>query len=162
MIDINLSILLAQIITFIVALFIIWKISWKPLTGMMRQRSEKIRSDIETANNERAAAEGLRQSYERHIADLKSEANKVISAAAKDGERERQSIVDTARREAEKLKENTKRELQKEKERIVQELRSEVAGLAVQISEKLIKKTIDPAVQAKVLKDILDNLDSLN
>ncbi|OGS17594.1 MAG: ATP synthase F0 subunit B [Elusimicrobia bacterium RIFOXYA2_FULL_50_26] len=159
MIDINLSILAAQVVTFLIALFIIWKISWKPLTEMMSRRQEKIKNDIEAAQAQRQSAEELKKTYEKHLADARVEAHKLVALASEDAQRERQAILVHGRAEAEKIVGDARRELEQEKIRLVGELRRDVSMLAVEISEKMVRKSIDPAVQEQAFKEAMDSLD---
>lgn len=159
MIDINPGILLSQIITFLIALIVLWKIAWGPLTQMMKQREEDIRKNIETAKTERVAAENLRKNYETQLSQARIEAQEIINQSIAEGHREREQIIIFAREEAEKLLEATRRELVSEKKRLVKELQSEVTGLAIGIAEKLVKETVDKRVQEKIFKQVVDNLD---
>jgi len=158
MIDINFGILEAQVVTFLIALFIIWKISWKPLLQMMKSRQEKIKGDIEAALAGRLGAEELKKTYEKHLADARVEAHKLVVLASEDAQRERQAILAHGRAEAEKIVADARRELEQEKIRLVGELRRDVSMLAVEISEKMVKKSIDPAVQEQVFKEAMDSL----
>jgi len=158
MIEINFSLLLVQIITFLIALFVVWKISWGPLTKMMEKRAQDIRNDIESAKAERLAAEELRKSYEAQINRSKLEARRLIIEAMEQGNAERASIVEAAHEESNNIILHAKHELGEEKERLKKELQNDVTNLAIKISEKLIKSSIDKAVQDKVFKDTLDKL----
>jgi F-type H+-transporting ATPase subunit b len=158
MIEINFSILLVQILTFLAALFVVWKISWGPITKMMEKRTQDIKNDIETAKAERVAAEELRKSYETQIKESKVEARRIINEAMEAGSTERNKIVDAANAESKTIVLNAKRELAGEKERLKKELQKDVTELAVKISEKLILKTLDKATQDKIFKDTLDKI----
>ena len=158
MIDINFSILLVQIITFLAALFVVWKISWGPITKMMEKRTQDIKNDIETAKAERLAAEELRKSYETQIKESKVEARRIINEAMEAGTAEKNKIVETAQAESKNIVLNAKRELAGEKERLKKELQNDVTELAVKISEKLMLKSIDKATQDKIFKDTLDKI----
>ncbi|MCB4791654.1 MAG: F0F1 ATP synthase subunit B [Elusimicrobia bacterium] len=155
MIDINFSLLLVQIVTFLVALFIVWKIAWGPLTRMMEKRSGDIKADIETAQQERLAAEELRKSYENQIKQSKLETRKIISDSIEEGNAQRNKIIEYAHDESKNIILNAKRELENEKERLKKELQNDVTKLAVEISEKLILKSIDKTTQDRVFEDIL-------
>ena len=49
MFTIHPGLMLATAITFLVAVFILWKTAWKPLGEMMRLRQEKISSALNEA-----------------------------------------------------------------------------------------------------------------
>ena len=157
MLEIDPKLLLAQIVTFLVALFLLWKIAWKPVLEMMRTRAETIRNALFTARKEQQTAEELKGRYEQMLSDAKSEAQRVISLAVNDGNKERDQIVLRAREESERILESARRDLKEEKDRLVAELRSEVAGLAVSISEKLLQKAMDKPLQDRLLKEAADN-----
>src|SRR3989339_57196 len=155
MIDINLPILIAQILTFLVALYIVWKIAWGPLVSMMRRREDIVRENIEKSKEERQQAEVLKKDYEIQLGAIREESQSIFSQAVKDAQKERDEIIRTAKEEAGKIASGARKELVIEKERLVKELRGEVAGAAGEISKKMIEKNIDKGVQEKNLKEVL-------
>src|SRR3989339_1107707 len=92
MIDINLPILIAQILTFLVALYIVWKIAWGPLVSMMRRREDIVRENIEKSKEERQQAEVLKKDYEIQLGAIREESQSIFSQAVKDAQKERDEI----------------------------------------------------------------------
>lgn len=160
MIDINPGILLAQIVTFLIALFVVWKIAWGPLTRMMHQREQNIKNNIDAANTERENAERLRLEYDKKISESKIRAKEIITEAVNEGQTERQNIVNKANSEADKIIQNGIKELNSEKNRLISDLRIEVVDLAMQVSEKFIEKNLDKSTQDRIFKQLLDEVET--
>jgi len=53
MLTINLPLIVAQIITFLIGLFLLWLIAYKPLTTMFQARIDKIHGDLKAADDAR-------------------------------------------------------------------------------------------------------------
>lgn len=158
MIDINPGILFVQIITFLIALFIVWKIAWGPLIAMMKKREDDIRADIEKAKTERESAEVLKQKYETELAQTQAEAQRRIIQAAEEGDKQKKELIRAANTEADKILADARQELLGEKKRLMQELRADVADLAVQISEKLMREKLDKTAKDKALKEAIGDI----
>ncbi|OGS18648.1 MAG: ATP synthase F0 subunit B [Elusimicrobia bacterium RIFOXYA2_FULL_40_6] len=158
MIEINPGIFLAQIITFLAAVFILWKLAWGPLINMLKERQEKIKKDIDSAETARQAVEKLQQEYTLRLAEIQQKTDELISQAKQDGERLRKDMLSQAQNEAEELRNKVEQQLKQDKSNIAKELRAELAGLSVAIAEKLLQQSVDKKVQDKLFKEVIDKL----
>ena len=70
MIEISWPLLVTQVVTFLAAMVIIWKLFWGPLTRMMQERTQKISDDLERAENGRREIEALEADYHRRLAEI--------------------------------------------------------------------------------------------
>ena len=93
MIDINWKILAVQAITFVIALFILWKIAYKSIAQILADRTNKIKSDFDKAEQERIAMEKLRMEYEVKLKDIELEVKKLIGEATKSGQKTKEEIM---------------------------------------------------------------------
>ncbi|MBU0952607.1 MAG: F0F1 ATP synthase subunit B [Elusimicrobia bacterium] len=158
MIEINPGIFLAQIITFLAAVFILWKLAWGPLINMLKERQEKIKKDIDSAESARQAVERLQQEYNLKLAEIQQKTDELLSQAKQDGERLRKDILNTAQKEAEELRNKVEQQLKQDKNSIAKELRNELTGLSVAMAEKLLQGSVDKKLQDKLFKEVVDKL----
>ncbi|OGS27709.1 MAG: ATP synthase F0 subunit B [Elusimicrobia bacterium RIFOXYB2_FULL_48_7] len=160
MIEINPGIFIAQLITFLAALFILWKFAWGPLLGMLKERQDKIKKDLDVAESARQSIEKLQQEYSQKLSEIQQKAAELVSQAKQDGERMKGEILKIAQSEAEELRKKTQEQLDGEKKRISAELRSELSALSISIAEKIIRQSIDKKMQDNLFKEALDGLDA--
>lgn len=148
-----------NIVTFLIALFILWKIFYKPLMKALETRRRKIEQTIEAAENNKSEMEKLKSEYETKILEVQKKVDELIKEAVKNGQRTKDEIIAEARDEAKKVLSNTQSKLLDEKEKMLKELKEEVVRLAILSAEKIIQTTMNKEIQTKVVNDFLNKLE---
>lgn len=162
MIEINYYILIVQMVTFLAAVFILWKFMWGPFTAFLETRKASIESDIASAESGKAEALKLEAEYKELLRALKSDRQSSIDKAKMDGEVERKGIITKAHDEARRMLENAEAKLKEEEKKAGLELRRETASLSVLLAEKILKQSIDKDVQARLLKEFSQEIERTN
>lgn len=135
--------LLAQIFNFLILLFILYKFLYKPVLKMLHERTEKIEQGLFQAQTIEAKLKQIEEEHLAKIAETRKEAQIIIEEARKEAGRTRQEIVEESRIESQKIIAAGKAQLQVEKESLVKELKKEVAGLAIEATEQLLKDVLN-------------------
>lgn len=154
--------LLIQAINFAILLFILWKLLYKPLVAKMTERTEAIKKSLEEAQAARAEAERQRQQHAAQIQASLAEAQQIRATAMKEAGEEQRRLVEAARAEAAKLVESAKAEMDQDIRRARQQLRQEVGDLAIQIAERLIKKSLRDEDHHRIIQEALTRVDRVN
>lgn len=158
MVDLNAT-LIAQIINFLILVAILTKVAYKPLMKALADRQAKIADSLETAEQERQAAEKLKQEYLAQLAEARVQAQAIVDKAAKLAEQTKEEILKEAREESARLLKATRDEIARERERALAELKGEVVTLAVAAASKIITQNMNDAANAKIVDDFINNLD---
>lgn len=154
--------LIIQAINFLVLLFILWKLLYKPLVAKMDERTQAIKKSLEEAQAARAEAERQRQQHAAQIQAALAEAQQIRATAMKEAAEEQRRLVEAARGEAAKLVAGAKAEMDQDIRRARQQLRQEVGDLAVQIAERLIKKSLRDEDHHRIIQEALARVDRIN
>ena len=160
MLTVNPGILLAQLITFLVAVFILWKTAWKPLNQMMRLRQEKIRSELNEAERAQKETRKLEEDYQQRLKDLHRKTTELLSQTKQEGMKMREEIINQARAEAGEALRKARLELKSEQNRMLAELRAETTLLSLEIAEKTIHRILDERDREKLFQEILPQMDA--
>lgn len=155
----DLGLMIWTVVTFLVLVFILGKVVWKPLLNALDEREGKIQQTIQSAQGMQQAAQELKAQYDQELARLETRAQELLSQAQKEAEKNKERMIQTAQEEAKELSVRTKQQLQEEKARLIQELRSEVSRLSLVAAEKLLKRSINKKIQEEFIQDALDDLD---
>ncbi|HVP56658.1 MAG TPA: F0F1 ATP synthase subunit B [bacterium] len=158
MIQINGWLLLAQIASFLVALFILWRFFWGPLTQMIEKRRSDITKDIEGAKSGREEVERVKQQYQAELSEIESRAKKILDAATADGQVAREEILKAAQEQARAFLDNAKAEIAVERDLAMTQMRKETVDLAVLIAEKILKQSVDQGTRERMLSEFIDGL----
>ena len=150
--------LIIQGVNFLILLFLLQKILYKPLLAKMSERTEAIKTSLEEA--QRARAEAARQEEENaeRLRAAHAEAASIRAAALKEAAEEQRKLVDAARAEAARLVESARAQTDADIRRAREELRREVADLAIGVAEKLIRKSLDDADHRRIVAEAVSQL----
>ncbi len=146
------------VVTFLLLVAILSKAAWKPILAAVNDREQKIRSDLDRAEQAQKSAEELRVKYEMQSAEAQRTIQEMIQQARKDADRTRAELLTTAKDESERILEKGRRELTGETDKLRALLRSEVSDLSVSIAEKILNRAVDKKVQEEVLKASLKDV----
>lgn len=158
MIDINIGIIAVQLISFAAAVFVLWKIAWKPVIAFMESRKNKIEDDINKAQESRENAIKLENSYKNELSEINNRAKEIFNKAQAEGNIFKENIIREAHEEARKIIESAKKDIGAEKEKIKKELQNEALDLSILISEKILKDKINVNYQEKIVNDFIEKL----
>lgn len=141
------------LIAFLVLLFILKKVAWGPLMGIMIKREEYIATEIEEAEKSRVESNKLLEEQKELLKQARQEAQEMIDNSKQHGEVQREEIVQLAKQEAERLKESARIEIEQEKEQAIAALREQVVSLSVMIASKVIEKELNEEDQQKLIDE---------
>jgi len=151
--------LVAQIVNFLILLFILKKYAYKPLLAAMADRKIRIANDLATAEKERLAAEQLRLEYQLQLQEARNQAQAIIDKALKTAELMKQEILDEARAEHAKMLKNAQLEIARQTESAMAGIRGEVVAMTVAAAAKLIARDMNSELNAKLVAEFIDQLD---
>jgi F-type H+-transporting ATPase subunit b len=151
--------LIIQMINFLILLFVLWKLLYKPLLSKLEERSQAIKKSLEEAQAARAEAQRQREEHAAKIQAANAEAQAIRAAALAEAAEEQRRLVEAARAEAGRLVASAKAELDQDVRRARQELRQEVADLSITVAEQLIKKSLRDEDHRRIVQDTLARLE---
>jgi F-type H+-transporting ATPase subunit b len=152
---INLTDFLWHTFNFIVLIFLLSRILYKPIVGMLDERQRRVRESMEQAERVRAESERAEQDREAMLADTRRQIQEMLAQATQMAERIQSEAREDAQRRAQQLIERAQLEAQAERAQSMAELRREVASLAVQAAERVINRNLDHQAQRALVEEFL-------
>ena len=147
--------LIVQVVNFLILLFILKRLLYKPFLAKMEERSSTIQKALDEAKDARAAAAKQQEENESRLRAAYAEAAAVREQALKEAGEESRKHVEAAQAQARKMVEDTKAQLDAEVRRAREELRREVGDLAVAVAEKLVRKSLRDEDQRRIVADAI-------
>lgn len=144
------------LITFLILLFILRKFAWKPILGAVSDREEGIKDALASAEKARRDMENLTADNERILQEARAERETML----KDAREMKNKIVADAKEEAQaqasKMIEQAQAAIDSEKKAAMAELKSHVAGLSINIAEKVVRDELsNKDKQLKLVEEML-------
>ncbi|MDB9781676.1 F0F1 ATP synthase subunit B [uncultured Winogradskyella sp.] len=145
-----------SLVTFAILLFVLRKFAWKPILGAVEDREEGIKSALASAENARKEMENLHADNERILQEARAERELML----KDARDMKNKIVSDAKEEAQtqanKMIAQAQSAIESEKKAAMAELKSHVAGLSLEIAEKVVRNELsNKDKQLKLVEDML-------
>ena len=113
MLDINPGLILWTILTFIILLFILSKVGWKPLVNALQAREQSIRDALQKAEEAKRESERLLAENTAAMARANEETSRILKEGRELAEQMKSEIVAKAREGAKALMEQAKEDIQR-------------------------------------------------
>ena len=157
MVNIN-STLFAQILNFLVLVFVLAKFVYKPVLGIMEERKNKIASDLETAEKAKNDAEAVKAEYAAKLADARQEAQAIIENARKTAQAAHDKIMADTKVEQEQYVAAQKEIIATEKKKAMDEVRAQVISLSMIAAGKIVEQKLNSEEDKKMASKIVDSI----
>lgn len=129
-------------LSFLILLFILKKFAWKPIVGTVNDRENSIREALASAEKAKLEMENLHADNERILKEARVERETMLKEAREIKAKMITVAKDEAQVQASKMIEQAQIAIESEKNAAMAELKSHVAGLAVDIAEKVVRQEL--------------------
>lgn len=147
--------ILATLVIFILLMLLLKKFAWGPLMGVMQQREDLIKSEIETAENSRLESQKLLEEQRSLLKDARTQAQEIVENAKKQGDVSREEIITTARAESGRMKDAAVQEIANERDKAISAVREEVVALSLLAATKVLEKEISEEDNRQLINETI-------
>lgn len=154
----NFGLIIWITLVFLLLLIVLRRFAWGPITSALDERERTIDESIQRAETALAEARQIQADNERARREAEQEAQKILREAREVSERIRTEEVEKTREQIRRMQQSAREEIAQEKEGALSELRSEVADLAIQAAEKILKESLDETRQRKLVANFIETL----
>jgi F-type H+-transporting ATPase subunit b len=158
---INLTYLISQIVNFVLLLVLLRMFLYKPIVGMLDRRSEKIKTDLQEAEEARSKAEAAKQEYEEQLEEAREERRSIVAQATEQSEKMREDILAKARAEAQEIVTKTQDEVEYERRQALLGAQDQIADLAIAAAGKVIGESLDEKAHRRLIQEFIAEVGEL-
>lgn len=126
-------------IAFGVLFFVLSKYAWKPILNSVNERENSIKDALDEAEKARLEMQNLQADNERILKEARAEREAMLKEARELKSKMISDAKDEAQSQASKMIEQAQTAIESEKKAAMAELKNHVAGLAVDIAEKVVR-----------------------
>ncbi len=150
------------IIIFVILLAILYPTAWKAVLAGLKAREQRIRGDLEAAEQERLKAQQTLKEYEGKLSAAQEQIRQMLAKAQADGEKIATNIRVHAQQEAEQVKERATREIEASRDQALSEIYRQAADISTSIAEKILRRNLNAQDQQDLVRSSLDQLQAVN
>lgn len=151
-----------QTVLFLVLLFLLRRFAWKPILKAVNSREDTIQDALDMAVKTKAEMKKLQTQNENLVKEARVERDLMIKEAKETGNKLVEDSKTKAKEEAAKIMENAMASITSEKNVAIAELKGQVASVALEIAEKVIREELSSSDKQKTLASKLAEDISLN
>ena len=132
--------LIIQLINTFLVFFILSKLLFKPVLGIIEAREKEIQSNLAEGERTKAEGEKFRKEYEEKLNSAKEQGQEIIS---------------TAKNEAMSIKEKASKDIEQERQKVMNEVKDDISSIALLAASKVIENDIDASKHEKLINDFI-------
>jgi len=140
-------------LVFSLLLFVLTKFVWKPILGAVNAREQKISEALELAEKTKAEMKALQSENENLLKEARAQRDSMLKDAKNSADKLIEDSKDKAKLEADKIVTAAKEAINNEKLQAMSELKTHVAGLSIEIAEKIIRIELSSDDKQKALAE---------
>lgn len=149
------KLLIAQIVNFLILLFVLWKFAYGPVLGMLDKRQKKIEKGLKDADEAHKKLSESEEIQKEILRKARTEAKDIVEKANMQAEKSKSETASEARVQAEKIVKDARVEIEIEKKRTIAEIKSEIGGLVAAATEKVIGAKMDDKKDQELIEKSL-------
>lgn len=145
-------------VSFLVFIFIMNKILYKPMQNIVQQRQEYINGNFEVVTSNKKRAQALIDDKNEKITSAQKQSKEIIMLKAQDSKQKKQDTLAGAKEDAINQIEQHKNSLESEKNNAKSVLKSDVIDIAQKITSKLMGQEVALVnIDENAINNVLDN-----
>jgi F-type H+-transporting ATPase subunit b len=145
-------------LAFLLVFLVLARYAFPRLNQGLKQREEKIRGDLEKAEDARREAEASLQRYEQQLQEARAESGRIIDEARKTAESMRRDLLAKAEDESRAVVARAQEEIRAERDRAIQELRGQLAEWSVDLASRVVGESLDRQRHLQLVEEYIDEV----
>jgi F-type H+-transporting ATPase subunit b len=155
------TLLAAQLVNFLIVMFVLTKLLYKPILEMLEKRKKAIAEGLQLTEKMRAEEEKFSVKKEKLMADARADAKLLIEEAKKQAHLEAETIIVDARKEVDAMMEKSRREIVSERETMVTTVRADAVKLATVMAGRLLTDVMSDTAKHQQIEKHIKTIESM-
>ena len=158
LVTVNPVTLIAQICNLFLQLLIVKIFFLDKIKAILDQRREAADKQITDAENAKAEALAIKQTYEQNMLQAKAKADELLQTAQRTANSRSEEIISQAQQQAAQIKSKAADDIAMEKKKALNDAKDEISGLAMAIAGKVVARELNAGDQADMIDRFIDEL----
>ena len=154
--------LVAQIINFLLLVWLLKRFLYGRIIRAMNEREAKIASRLEEAARQRASAEQEAELFRAKNREFEDNRDQMLARAKKEAEAHRRQLMEAARLDTEKAQAEWLETLAREREGLLQNFRERLGQEVFALARRGLKELADANLEEQILKVFVERLQALD
>ena len=145
-----------QLVLFIGLVLLLKKFAWKPILDAVEEREDGIKDALDSAEKAKLEMQNLQADNQKLLKEARAEREEMLKEARDIKNKMIEDAKSEAQAQANKMIAQAQEAIEGEKKAAMAELKSQVAGLSLQIAEKVVREELsNKDKQIKLVESML-------
>ena len=158
LVSVNPITLIAAICNLFIQLFVFKKFFWDKIVAVIDARREAADKEIVEAENAKAEALSIKQTYEENMLQARAQADQILQSAQKSAVARSEEIIGQAQQQAAQIKAKASADIAQEKKKALNDAKDEISVIALAIAGKVVGRELDAQDQSKLVDSFIEEL----
>lgn len=155
------KLLLAQVVNFLVIVFVLSKVLYKPIITMIDKRKREIEEGLTLTQKMREEEEKMQAKKVKLLEETRKEGRVVIEEAKKQAKEVEKDLIAQAQKQAEEIVAKGKADVLRLHESMQKDVRKEAIDLAVRMTKRLLASVLSTKDQHALIEKHVKELESV-
>jgi F-type H+-transporting ATPase subunit b len=152
---------IAQIINFIILVFLLWRFLYKPITKTMGERRKRIERQWKEAQQKQEEAQAEAESYRQKQQDLEQRREELLNEAKEKAKAEQETLIKQARQEVDKKQAEWHESIERQQDSFLENLRQRVQEQTHKISRRALQDLANAELEERAISVFIERLKHL-
>lgn len=157
-IGIDFSVLVFQVVNFLILVWVLKKFLYKPILDMIDKRQKEIDEGLKLKDSLKTERDKISNERDQILKEAREESQLLIESKKKEAQKVYENLLKEGREEKKKIVEQGYKEIESQRLEVENKLQKETVELAVNILEKVLGKTLSVKDQHAIIQKELDQL----
>lgn len=155
---INPILLIAQIVNFLIILYILKRFAYKPILDILKKRQTTIKEGLKQAEQSRLLLEKTEEREKDILKHAQTEGKKILEETRKQRDQILIEAENTAKVHAQRILEEAKKQIANESREAQKLLANQISGLAVEFIQKSVPQIFSKDDQEKIVQNAIQKI----
>ncbi len=146
------------LITFTIAVYILWKFAFGPIQRLLDERRQAVQDSMDAAEQARAEAHRLLDEYKQTLAKVRLEAEEIVERSRTTGEHAKAELMAEARAQSDRVLAQAHDQIERDTRAALRELKGQIAELTALATEKVAAASLGERDQQRLIDEALAEL----
>jgi F-type H+-transporting ATPase subunit b len=149
------SLVFWSVVSFGILLIILYKYGLPPILGLLEEREQRIKTDLDRAEQARREAEAKLADYELRLKQAQAEAQSILEEARLEAQRQAEESQKRSEQQAAAMIRDAQDEMAREGGRLRDALRAETVGLVMAVAEQILARRLTADDDRRLIDEAL-------
>jgi len=159
---VDLPLLIAQAVNFLLVAFLIWKFAFKKILSTIKEREKKIADSLKNAEKIKLELEATEKQQNETLQEASLEAKKTVASAQEKAKSYIEEQKEEARKMAEEIIEKARAAMELERQRVLNDAREEIASLVILTTSKVLQRELADEEKSRFTKSAVKEISFSN